>query len=339
MDLEFKRKEKVVGLFILFISILLLFSLVLVGRGKGLFKTYFKYYAVFEETYNLKDGAPVKLFNAEIGKVKEINLVDDEVRVEILIVDKYAGRVRESSYVTVKSPTFIGSEFIALMSQDKTSPLIPEGGKIPSIEKKSLSDIMDEFQVEKTAKKFVESVQQLSEMAQKLNSDKGPVFSVLYDIETIVDDIEKGRGNVGEILRSSNITDHVENRLVQIEKILEDVKAAVSKTPHTVDLVNDNLEKVTKIGDNIELSSENINLLVTDLRKKVNEIDTIISNIEKSSETVPKITSTTLSGLQEIRAGVRKIDDTIEALQKSFLIRNKLPERHEPEQFKTDSRP
>lgn len=339
MDLEFRRKEKVVGFFILIISILLLFSLVLIGRGKGLFKTYIEYYAVFEETYNLKDGAPVKLFNAEIGKVKEVKLIDDEVRVAVLIIDEYSNRVRESSYVTVKSPTFVGSEYIALISQDKTSPLIPEGEKISSVEKKSLSDIMDEFQVEKTAKKFVESVQELSEMSRKLNSDKGPIFSVLYDIQTIVDDIEKGRGNVGEILRTSKITDQVEDRLVQIEKILEDVRAAISKTPYTMDLVNQNLEKVGRIGDNIELSAENINLMVSDLRKRINDIDAIISNIEKGSETVPKITSTTLSGLQEIRAGVRKIDDTIEAIQKSFLIRNKLPERHEPEQYKTDSRP
>jgi len=339
MDLEFKRKEKVVGFFILLISILLLFSLVLIGRGRGLFKTYIEYYAVFEETYNLKDGAPVKLFNAEIGKVKEVKLIDDEVRVHILIVDEYSNRVRQSSYVTVKSPTFIGSEYIALMSQDRTSPLIPEGERIPSVEKKSLSDIMDEFQVEKTAKKFVESVQELSEMSRKLNSDDGPIFSVLYDIQTIVDDIEKGKGNVGEILRTSKITDQVENRLVQIEKILEDVRTAVSKTPYTVDLVNENLEKVGKIGENIELSAENINLLVNDLRTKINDIDTIVSNIEKGSENVPKITATTLSGLQEIRAGVRKIDDTIEALQKNFLIRNKLPERHEPEQFKPDIRP
>ncbi|MCB9494452.1 MAG: MCE family protein [Desulfobacteraceae bacterium] len=339
MDLEFKRKEKVVGFFIIMICLLLLLSLVLIGRGKGFFKTYIEYYAVFEETYNLQEGAPVKLFNAEIGKVKDIKLVDDEVIVKILIVDEYSNRVRTSSSVTVTSPTFIGSEYIALISQDKTSPLIDEGGKIPSVEKKSISDIMDEFQVEKTAKKFVESVQEISDMTRKLNSDEGPVFSVLYDIQTIVDDIEKGKGNIGEILRTSKLTDQVEGRLSQIEKILEEVRTAVSKTPYTMDLVNQNLERVDRIGENIELSAESINLMIMDLRKRINDIETIISNIEKGSEHVPKITSITLNGLEEIRSGVRKADDAIEALQKSFLIKNNLPERQEPEQFKTDSRP
>ncbi|MDY0131998.1 MAG: MlaD family protein [Desulforegulaceae bacterium] len=339
MDLMFKDKDKIVGFFILMISTLLLLSLVLIGRGKGLFKNYIEYHAIFEETYNLKEGAPVKLFNAEIGKVKDVKLVDDDVRVQILIVDEYSNRVRESSYVTVTSPTFIGSEYIALTSQDKSSELIPEGGQIPSIEKTSFSDLMDEFQVEKTAKKFVETVYDLSEMAKKLNSDQGPVFSILSDIETIVHDIESGKGNLGEILRTSKITDQLEARLVQIEKILGDVKIAVSKTPYTMDLVNENLERVGKIGKNIELSSENINLMVNELRVKLNEISTIISNIEKGSETVPAITATALNGLQEVREGVRKIDNTIEALQKTFIIRNKLPERQEPEQYKLDLRP
>jgi phospholipid/cholesterol/gamma-HCH transport system substrate-binding protein len=339
MDLEFKRKEKVVGFFIILICCLLLFSLVLIGRGKGFFKTYIEYYAVFEETYNLQDGAPVKLFNAEIGKVKDVKLVEDEVIVRIFIVDEYANRVRASSYVTVTSPTFIGSEYIALVSQDKTSPLVPEGGRVASVEKKSISDIMDEFQVEKTAKKFVESVYEISEMTKKLNSDKGPVFSILNDIEVIVDDIEKGKGNIGQILRTSNLTDEVEGRLLQIEKILEEVRTAVSKTPYTMDLVNQNLERVDRIGENIELSAESVNLMVLDLRKRINDIETIIANIEKGSKHVPQITSTTLDGIEEIRTGVRKADDAIEALQKSFLLRKNLPKRQEPEQFKTDSRP
>jgi phospholipid/cholesterol/gamma-HCH transport system substrate-binding protein len=339
MDLEFKRKEKVVGFFILTIAFLLLLSLVLIGRGKDWFKTYKEYYSVFEETYNLQKGAPVKLYNADIGKVKEVELVNDEVRVRLYIVEKFANRVKKTSYVTVKSPTFIGSEYIALAGTDKDSPEIEEGGRIPSIEKKSISDIMDEFQVEETAKKFVESVQNLSEMAEKLNSEEGPVFSVMYDIEKIVDDIEKGEGNIGEILRTSKITDEISARFTQIENILEDVRTTVSKTPYTMDLVNQNLERADRIGENIEISSQKINLMVDDLRKRINEVQLIIENIEKGSENVPRITKTTLDGIQEIREGVRKADEAVEALQKTFFIRNKLPERFEPEQYKPDARP
>ena len=322
MDLEFKRKEKVVGFFLLTICLLVFIAFTFLGRAKGWFKDYVEYYTILNETYNLQNGAPVKLYNAQIGKIKKIELVEDKVRVTLLIVEDYANRIRTSSYVTVQSPTFIGSEYLALITNDKTSPMILERDQIPAVEKKSLSDIMAQFQVEETAKKFVTAVQELSDMAHKLNSPDGPVFSVLNDIETIVSDIEKGKGNVGEVLRTTKLADEVHERFEQLEKILEDFRTAVSKTPRTVDLVNKNLERIDKIGANIELGSEDLVILVKDLKKRVNEIEVIIENIEKGSRHVPVITETAVEGIQEIRRGVKKADDAIEALQKSFLIRN-----------------
>ncbi|PIE75368.1 MAG: hypothetical protein CSA18_00340 [Deltaproteobacteria bacterium] len=339
MDLEFKKREKVVGFFIIIICLLLIFSFVLIGRGKGLFKKYVQYYTVFNDAYNLQDGAPVKLYNADIGKVRDIELVEDKVRVELLIVDEFKKKVRKSSYVTVKSPTFIGSEYLALVTGSKDSPLIPEEGQIPSIEKKSLTDLMSEFQVEKTAKKFVESVQDLSDIIAKLKSDKGPFFSVLYDIQKIVSDIEKGKGNIGQILRTKTIVNEISVILTRVEKILEDVSLASSKTPYTVDLVNKNLERVDSIGKNFDESSRSLNSLLNDLKKRMNDIALIIKNIEKGSGDIPEITKSALDSIQEIRFGVKKADDAIQALQKNFLIRNNLPERKEPGQYESDTRP
>lgn len=338
MDLEFKRKEKVVGFFIISISLLLILSLAFIGRGKGWFKDYVEYYSVFEETYNLQNGAPVKLYNANIGKVKDILLVEDEVRVKLLIVSDYASRIRSSSYVTVQSPTFIGSEFVALVTGNKNAKRIGEGEEIPSVEKKSVSDILAEFQVEETLKKFVSTVQAFSDMATKLNDPKGPVFSILDNIDKVVSDIENGEGNVGELLRSSALTDEIKDRLLQVENILEDVKDTVSKTPKTVELVNSNLEKIENIGGHIEDGSGNIIELVNEIKKRVQDIDLIISNIEKGSKNVPKITKSTLDGLTEIRIGVKKADDALESLKKNILIRNNLPKRDEPEQYKPDTR-
>jgi len=271
--------------------------------------------------------------------VKNIKLVGDQVKATIQIVEDYKNRVRKSSYVTVQSPTFIGSEFIALITGDKKAPLIPDGHKINSVEKKSISDIMAEFQIEKTAKKLVEAVQEITDMVHKLNSNNGPVFTILDDIKNIVDDIKKGKGNIGEILRTRNITKAIDKRLIQVENILENVNKAVSKTPETMDLVNQNLKKVDNIGSDIENGTKKILIIIENLKATIKKVDKAISNIENSSRQVPKITNVTLKGLEEIRIGVSKIDKTVEALQKSFLIKGNLPRRTEPTQFKPDARP
>ena len=46
---------------------------------------------------------------------------------------------------TVESPTLIGSEYISITPGSKTAPLVPPGGYIASMPRKSISNYMDEF--------------------------------------------------------------------------------------------------------------------------------------------------------------------------------------------------
>ena len=112
MELDFSKKEKIVGTFIISVTVLLLVTVVIIGRGKDWFKKYITYYTVFDEGYNLQPDTAVKLFSANIGKVKDITLVGDKVEVTLKILDDFRSRIRTDSIATVKSPTLIGSEYI-----------------------------------------------------------------------------------------------------------------------------------------------------------------------------------------------------------------------------------
>jgi len=79
MELDFSKKEKIVGTFMITVTVLLLVTVVIIGRGKDWFKTYIRYYTVFDEGYNLQPDTPVKLFSADIGKVKDITEVSKKL--------------------------------------------------------------------------------------------------------------------------------------------------------------------------------------------------------------------------------------------------------------------
>jgi len=155
MEVDYNKKEKIVGTFVIGIVILMLTMLIIIGRGKDWFKTYSTYYTIFEESYNLKEDAAVKLYKADIGKVKKITLAEDKVRVELVILEDYSSRIRSDSVAVVDSPTFIGSEYISIIPGTADASLIEKGGEIPSREKKSVDDILAEFEVEKTVKMII----------------------------------------------------------------------------------------------------------------------------------------------------------------------------------------
>ena len=318
MDLDFSKKEKIVGTFIIFIVVILLTTVVIIGRGKDWFKTYITYYTTFDESYNLKEDAAVKLFKADIGKVKKIILVENRVKVKLAILEEYSSRIRSDSVAIVESPTFIGSEYISIKPGSADSPLIPKGGEINSTSKKSISDIMLEFQVEETAKKVIRAVQDLSEITQIMRDPDGPFFTAIDNINKIIShfeaisrDIQAGKGTVGGILKSSEILQIILDDLDKVTQILESIAEASSKTPEITNKVQNNLATIEKIGEEVLHS--------------ISSIKRILKEVEEGSHDIPEITQTTKLGIREIREGVENIDSVVQSLKKNLLIRPNLP--------------
>ena len=304
MRLSFDAREKTVGAFMVIMVILLLTIVVMLGRGKDWFKAYVTYYTVFDEAYNLSKNARVKLFKADIGNVKSVRLEGDKVKVELAVLRDYAPRIKMDSVATVESPTFIGSEYVSIKPGTPEASLIPENGTIPSQAKKSLKDVMAEFEVEKTAKKFVKSLQAISEIAEHLRDPEGPLYASLDSmakamahIEAVTREIREGKGSVGKLVHSEELLQKIYEQLNHVNRILTTIEDASEKTPDIMD----------------------------GLRKSMNMINQILVNTEKGSRDVPAVTKSTKHGIREIREGVEEIDKVVQSAQKSFLIRANLP--------------
>lgn len=325
MDLDFSMREKIVGMFFICITVLLLGTVIIIGRGKDWFKTYIPYYTALDESYNLQVNTPVKLLNTNIGKVQKVALLGDKVKVDLLILEKFESRIRSDALITIKSPTLIGSEYISIIPGEKDSPLIPRGGLIPSRPKKSVADYLDEFEVEKTGKMLIEAIQDISDIVSTLHDPQGPLFVALdnankslANIDKITNDIESGKGTIGGILKSRSLLDHIHKNLYLLE---------------------DNLSTFEQIENVVLENIPEIKKIINDLQVAVETAITILSNIEKVSYDIPKITQTTTEGINEIRNTVESIDKIVHSLQKNFLIKPNLPEEPEAKNVDAGLRP
>ena len=171
---KYSVRERIVGIFMLCTLILLVSAVILLGRGKNWFQKYNTYYTSFNESYNLQPGAPVKYLETDIGKVIRIKLVENRVRIRLAILEEYASRIRADVVAKVESPTFIGSEYIAVVPGSVDSPLIPPEGELPSVARKNIADYFDEFEVANTAKALVEAIQKFSSFVDDIRDPKGP---------------------------------------------------------------------------------------------------------------------------------------------------------------------
>ena len=263
------------------------------------------YYAQFKENYNLSPGSSVKLYKAEIGQVKRVELVGDAVRVQMSIFEEYHTRFRQDTVITVESPTFIGSEYVSVRPGKPDSPLIEPGGTIKSEEKKTLAEILAEYEVEETAKRLTETIRNVADIIDELRDPKGPLFSSLDSIEknlknleTVTTGLKEGEGTAGQLLRSDELINRVNASMERLDNVLKNIEGV---TPE----------------------------VTANLRESMEKIREITANLEEGSREIPAVIRTSKRGVQEIRDGMDEINRVVKALEKNPLVRGNLPPRPE----------
>lgn len=336
MDMTYSRTEKLVGLFVLGVFLLLLATVVVLGRGKDWFRTYIEYYTSFDESYGLEVDTPVKLFKTEIGRVKRITLVGDRVEVELIVLEEYASRLTSGSRVTVESPTLIGSEYVSIKPGPASAPPIPKGGIIPSRPRRSLTGLLAEFEVEKTAKKLVQAIQDISEITAVLKDPHGPLISTLEnmgsatgDLKMITRDLRAGKGTIGSLLKTRELIDRIHGRVDQVGDILDSVDAAAGKAPGAMDLVQDNLAGLGTIRERIVERIDRIEPILTEIEETVSLMRKMLQNMEPASRDLPALTGSSRTLLENIDERMDEIDDILKAVQENFLIKPNLPQSPE----------
>ncbi len=333
MELEFKSREKIVGFFLFLVLLLALATVISIGRGKGWFTSYVAFTTLFEESYNLQKGADVKIAKTTIGYVKDIILTDaGGVRVDLAIESRYATRVRAETLATVESPTFIGDEYVSIKPGRQDVAPIEEGGDILSIEKKSISEILDEFQVEKTAKKLIAAVQKLSDFADTVASPEGPLFeglasinASLKNVQEILDGVAEGEGTLGGLLRKDDLLNEARAGMAKVDDILATLKQTADQAPPTA---GDIRKSAAELADIARQLKEATALVVA-------EVEEIVKNVKEGTRRVPQITEQTRHGIREFRRGMKKFEEVADAIKKNPLVRGNLTP--EPEGEPTDS--
>ncbi len=288
MILTFNTKEKIVGTFIITVFMLLLSMVVIIGRGKDWFRKNIIYHASFSESYNLDTNASVKLFNADIAKVKKITLDGDRGKVTLAIFEDYSHRIKSDSIATVDGISYIGKKYISIKPGSEKAKILEMGGNIKTVENKSISDILAEFEVEKTAKMVIKAVQDMSELTRMLKNPKGPVFAAINSINKSLAEIES-----------------------RIGLIMENAVVATSKVPGAVDQAKTDLEKVQEIGERV--------------LENIETVKSILANIERGSEDVPPVTRSIKSRLQEVSELMEDASDVTKSVKINILIRSNIP--------------
>jgi ABC-type transporter Mla subunit MlaD len=269
----YSRTEKLAGLF-LFLSILAgIGAILFVSQGKGWFQKYQTYFVNLPESYNLQQGAPVKMRNAEIGSVTQLRFLKiggiNQVQVTIRVNAEYAQFIRGDSFAQVESPTIIGSAFLSIEPGTDGYEAIEPYGTIAPRAKKTLDDYLKEFQPEESLRKAKQFIDNMAYLSEQLKSHEQKLLGALKHFDSLLVAILEAKGTLGKLLMEKDFYNRLDSAVVKFENILKnsesisaDVKLSASKVPNLLDKVNRELDEVKCILADLKKASGQLPELV-----------------------------------------------------------------------------
>lgn len=274
--------EKMVGALLILTIIVVTGSVIVIGRGKAWFRDYGIYNIVFDEGYNLKEGATVKIFNTDVGRVTSLEITpQNKVGVTIKILRGYSKLIRRDSVAVVASPTFIGSEYISISAGSPESPLISEEGTIPSKRKKSLSDYAEEFHLEEKFNALTRILYSLEETMDQLKDPEGPLLGTLWDLRAITNDIKRGQG-LGNILVKNDLYERLDRQMAHLETILANAEKTSQGVEQAARVLPEAMQEMRKILHDIKTASRDAPAIAQGARENLQKLDQILESAKRS---------------------------------------------------------
>ena len=305
-----KTQKFRLGVFITFISIIMLIFIIMV-TGNKLMKKRDHYQIIYKDisVSGLQVGGSVKYHGINIGRIDDITIDQEDIRNVIVKISIRAGTpVKEDVIASLIPVGITGLLQVELSGGTNEAELLEPGSNI-----RPGTSIFESIsgKAEIITEKLEQVLDNLTKITDRNNQEK--ISGILTSVDSILS-VNRGPFN--------NIMISMDSIVVNLAQLTKESSQAVEKLNRIIQSeqfanIMDNSEKVSR-----DLASADITKLITDLNKAINKV----------SDTFAHIDQTHLKTRQDIIQTIETLRETIDYLNEfsrqiseepSILIRTK----------------
>jgi phospholipid/cholesterol/gamma-HCH transport system substrate-binding protein len=302
------------GVFVLAGLGFLVLLLYIIGKNQNLFGSTFSLKARFSNIHGLMPGNNIRFAGIDAGSVKHVEVLNDTtIEVVLMIKTKMKPFIRRNAAIRIGTDGLIGNRVVNIEPSKEPSPLVTEGEVLqgsgaPDTDEMletlnqttadvaaialSLRNTMDRFNDSKVLWNLLEDPSLPATIKQSLaraNAATMHLNKAMFDIALLIEDVKKGKGTVGKLMRDSTM-------FLAAEEAVEKIK--------NVGAVADSLSGqmgalVTSVSNDIHNGKGTVNALLKD-EVMAQRLNNTIKNIEQDTESLSEV---------------------LEAVKQSFLFR------------------
>ena len=148
---RFPGVRRQISLFLVAAVCALIGAVLLVAYKQGAFVRHTKIYFFAEDVFGINKGMSVRLFGLPVGDVKNLEMTDRGVRVELAIISEYAPRLTKGSSARLTREGYIGAANIQLLpgSDPKGSrEPVSDGDVIGYVHSRGVAELVEDIRAQ-----------------------------------------------------------------------------------------------------------------------------------------------------------------------------------------------
>lgn len=339
-----KRNNIKLGLFVSIAFLVLSASLYFIGSKQNLFGSTFALRTVFKDVNGLSPGNNVRYAGINVGTVKELVFLNDStIEVNMIIQEKIQSFIKQDAMAQIGSDGLVGNMIVKISPGKGLAAHVNDNDLIQSFVNMEAGEIMNNLG--STTDYIALLVNNLLEISEQLNKGDGSLAMLIkdetlaHDLQSTVHHLKQSSQDINKISSSirANIESSVNGDRGLLGYLLHDTtfKGQISHITEGLDtLVRQRTEPILV---NMRLASNELALAT----KRANDLLNQINFDQGLSHTILKDSMAQLDleqAIHNLDQGLFRFNETMEALQHNFLVRNyfKKQEKREKKKKKND---
>jgi len=321
MKFKIRFADQIVGLFIVFSLVSLVFVTVMLGRSQRWFARDVSFYTTMQTAGGLSRNMPVQYRGFTIGNVRHFYLFNDGVTVYFTIHEEYRDRARLGSTVEMlSSPIGLGNQFLFHPGRGEE---LPEDSFVPVLGSPQARDLIRRG------------------LAVEPQHDDS-IAIIMSRANSVLDELYRTLAQVNEAFGTG--TDDTELGLIagSLRRTMAGAEALPQTVTQLIDRVNEDLVSIlsnintltTELADPDGLFFAVLDTdgeVYTNLLESLGSIASILENLDRAAAFVPAQLPQIAGLIMDLRGTMRTAEDVLVALTNNPLLRRGVPGRPETE--------
>lgn len=237
-------------------------------KGNDLFKTSQTFYVLFDNVEGLTTASNVTLSGLKIGKVKNIEYLQEKNKVKVTIEIQKEYKITKNSVIYLYEPSLMGNKQMMLEMDYKDTSIVPNESYLIGKEKfgtmAKVSNMLDPLQIE------ISNVTQGADL-------------LMQNLNNVLDN--KSQSNL------KNSMENINKLLIEFNELSEMLKNLISKNSNGINSMVTNFDKTSKnlnkLSDSI--SQLNIGKTFKKLDQSLANVDLLLSDLQKGKGSAGKL--------------------------------------------------